>query len=474
MTIVVADPDLWAYMSFGRLFFETGRFPLRDTFSYLPTLDLWVYHEWLTGIVFYKIHAVAGGAGIQIGKYLIGFSTFFALWRAIRRQGGHEWAAVVALGLAAIPFTLAFSPVRAQAFTNLFFAVTLFALLEASRRRKFLSLLWLAPLQAVWANLHGGFVSGIGLICLFAIGELIARRRFAPYLATAGICLAATLVNPYGLDYWTYMVRAVGMARPNIAEWGTFAAWMRSPDCDAAMAASAILMGIASLGAFFGSPRKDRCGLFLLIATGGLALLHVRHLPFFLMVGAVNLGVDVSSCPERWRAKIGAASAPSRKVLALFHVGVCFAMILLAVRIGILHPLTLRVPATPEENRFYYPVGALEFMARENLSGNIAVTFDWGSYVAWTSRDRLKISYDGRYETVYAEETTRANFDFWQGRGDWRSLLADYATDLVLLPPEKTPKVVLEHLSRDPAWREIYRDAGAVLFQRRREAPGPS
>ena len=64
-----ADPDLWGYMAFGRLFWDTGRFPYQDVFSYLPTLPAWIYHEWLTGVLLYPIFQTMGGAGVQLLKY---------------------------------------------------------------------------------------------------------------------------------------------------------------------------------------------------------------------------------------------------------------------------------------------------------------------------------------------------------------------------------------------------------------------
>ena len=39
MTNTTADPDLWGYLSFGRLYWETGNFPYQDVFAYLPTLN---------------------------------------------------------------------------------------------------------------------------------------------------------------------------------------------------------------------------------------------------------------------------------------------------------------------------------------------------------------------------------------------------------------------------------------------------
>jgi hypothetical protein len=34
--LTVADPDLWGYMTFGRLFWDSRTFPYQDIFTYLP------------------------------------------------------------------------------------------------------------------------------------------------------------------------------------------------------------------------------------------------------------------------------------------------------------------------------------------------------------------------------------------------------------------------------------------------------
>ena len=71
----IADPDLWGYLAFGRLFWGRGHFPYLDVFAYVPTLNLWVYHEWLTGVLFYPIYQIMGGAGLQVLKYFFGLAT---------------------------------------------------------------------------------------------------------------------------------------------------------------------------------------------------------------------------------------------------------------------------------------------------------------------------------------------------------------------------------------------------------------
>jgi hypothetical protein len=76
--------------------------------------------------------------------------------------------------------------------------------------------LWLAvPLMALWANLHCGWVIGIGTLGLYTTSailyDLIAGEGWRRGLRLAAITLSsliATLLNPYGVGLW----RAVAWA----------------------------------------------------------------------------------------------------------------------------------------------------------------------------------------------------------------------------------------------------------------------
>ena len=115
--------------------------------------------------------------------------------------------------------SVGYSAVRAQVFTYFFFALFLY-LLESARLSGNWRRLWLlVPIQIVWCNLHGGFLAGLGLIFLYALGEALSRRPFRPYLGWFLLAGLATLINPYGLQYWSYLVLAVTMPRPEITEW---------------------------------------------------------------------------------------------------------------------------------------------------------------------------------------------------------------------------------------------------------------
>ena len=81
-----ADLDLWGYLAFGRLFWQTGAFPYHDIFTYVPTHPLWVYHEWLTGVLFYPLYNGLGPWALQLLKNVVALSTLALIYLTARRR----------------------------------------------------------------------------------------------------------------------------------------------------------------------------------------------------------------------------------------------------------------------------------------------------------------------------------------------------------------------------------------------------
>src|SRR5205814_7974269 len=99
--------------------------------------------------------------------------------------------------------------------------------LIAAADRRAVPSLWLVPLMALWANLHGGFVFGLVLIAPVALDALLgaeAAQRKPLALRWAAFALAALLAScatPYG---WNSLlasrkILALGNALPLIMEW---------------------------------------------------------------------------------------------------------------------------------------------------------------------------------------------------------------------------------------------------------------
>jgi hypothetical protein len=109
----------------------------------------------------------------------------------------------------------------------------------------------------------------------------------------------------------------------------------------------------------------------------------------------------------------------------------------------------------------YYPVGALEFIRKNQWNGNLLVNFAWGEYAMWELYPSVRVALDGRFETVYPTEVTNAYFDFLLGKANWRDFLARYPHHMVLLD-NRLP--VSKFMQSEPGWRQVYADTGSVLF----------
>jgi hypothetical protein len=468
---VNADPDLWGYLAFGRLFWTAGQFPYQDVFSFVPTLNPWVYHEWLTGVVFYPLYRGLGDAGLQVLKYGLGLATVGLIYLTARKRGASPWAA--ALFLLAIQGLLApgYGAVRAQVFTYFFFALTLY-LLETAR----LSGRWrgvgLLPLIIIpWGNFHGGFLSGLGLIAFYALGEAVSRRPFWPYAGTFALACLTTLVNPYGVEYWHYLARAVTMARPQITEWASvFRAYQVGVMPANYFLYTWALILFTFFLAWWARWREITPALSLVLVLL-LGLKHSRHYVFFLLLAGAYMPLLLTRYLAEWKSRplLGALSAAGAgKIPAL--LGAVLA-VFLGYRFIMWDPLTLRIPPAPESGMVaetYYPVGAVAYIKERGLSGKLLIHFNWGEYALWSLYPQCRVALDGRFETVYPEEVAREYFDFFYGRAAWRQFLEHYSPEMILMDLKSRVSSLIQE---DPQWRQIYADTGSALFRRAENLP---
>ena len=461
----VADPDLWGYLAFGRLFWETPVFPYHDVFSYVPTIDPWVYHEWLTGVIFYPLYRALGGTGLQFLKYGLALATLGFIYLAARTRGADPVSAALGLWLAQFFLAIGYSPVRAQVFTYLFFAVSLYLLEKARLSGRWRGLGIIVLIMIPWSNLHGGFVAGLGLMGLYAGGEALSRRPFWPYLTALALAGLATLINPYGLEYWTYLLRAISMARPEIGEWASVFQAFRSGQSLELLVHFFLLVIFSFFLMAWARWREITPGLVLGL-TLYLGLKHQRHLIFFYLSLAAYLPVLIRAYAEELKSRPGLLARVRRLCWALPLVLALLAGIN-GYRLLSRGPLSFRIPAYPttvdSSRAIYYPVAAINFIQKNRLSGSLLTEFRWGEYLLWVLYPQCRVALDGRYETVYPDEVSQEYWDFIQGRSNWRQFLEQYPPDLILIKPSAK---VFPLLAQEGHWRQIYADNGSVLFKR--------
>ncbi|MDI6813646.1 MAG: hypothetical protein QME75_15915 [Deltaproteobacteria bacterium] len=460
----LADPDLWGYLAFGRLFWNSSSFPYQDVFSYVPTLNPWVYHEWLTGVVFYPIYQSLGAPGLQFLKYALGLATLTFIYLTAVRRGAHPAVAGILLAAAAGAIKMSYSPVRAQVFTFFFFALSLYILERARLSGRFRGL-WLLPLiQIPWCNLHGGFVAGLGLIGIYAAGEFLARRPWLPYLGILLLSALATLINPYGLEYWHYIVMAVAKPRPHVVEWATVFELYQKGVYSILALFYVFLFVFLGLFAMWRYGWREVTASLALAVTMVLGLKHNRHLTFFFILwGAyipvcmnvqVNFVQSIPGLVKIWRGQ----AANLTLSVSLVALTLAFSYLLVQQ-----NPLTLKLLSEPARGHLHFPMDAVNYIKENGLSGKVVTRFAWGEYLIWELYPHCLVAFDGRYETVYPEEVDQKYDEFHFARPKWRQFLESYPPDLILLDPNQE---IAGLITKEPGWQKIYEDSGSVLFKK--------
>ncbi|MEW6409165.1 MAG: hypothetical protein AB1488_03515 [Nitrospirota bacterium] len=437
------DVDVWGLLATGRFIVENGTVPFNDPFSFTETKVTWVYHEWLSGVVFYLLYKNLTPVSIYILKVALGISISLII---IKRAVVLSLPNTLFLGLAIAEIGMGFGP-RPQIFSYFFFTLTIMVLENARVNRNNLWLYLLIPLMPLWANLHGGFIAGIGVILLYSTEREMRIHCFV----VAALSFMATLINPYGIIYWKYLWYAITLPRPHITEWQSLI------DDPTSFLRFEFFLLISLIWVLFNRKSFKLPELLCLLVTAYLSIRHVRHTPFFAITAAMFI-------PKvKWDI--------FKKIEFRPHINRIISIILLILAVRSLSFTYLNHVDTDrfalrwmhELNEADFPVMAVNFIKQNSLKGNLAVTFEWGEYCIWKLYPDMKVSFDGRYETAYSERTIKEHWDFYFGKNNWtyHLSLADYVLTERNLPPYELLKKETE------GWEVVYEDNISAVFKNR-------
>lgn len=498
----IADPDLWGFLAFGHLFWTEPGFPYQDVFSYMPVKDVWVYHEWLTGVVFFPLYASLGPISLLVLRYILAGASLWLVYAIAVKRGSSPFWAVACLFLTGYAICAGWNPVRAQVFTYFFFVLVLYVC-ESARKNQAFGRLWLLiPIFILWCNLHGGFLAGLGIVALFAVGEAVSKRKFFPYTIVFAACAASTLINPYGVKYWQYLAGAIAMPRPEIAEWMSMPGIIRE-GFKPLLALTWFLLAAIIIFACAIRLKKDATAILVLGATALMAFLHMRHIVFFALAFAVYIpAIATRISPQHLKnnAKLKQGGdnnymldfAPQfnlhqykkwgrvyalQRIATIVAVAAFLCLSCLNVLVTVIH--FVKAPALPRffaleappftdvsKDETFYPIGGMNYLLQKKISGNILTEYDWGQFILWTM-PKCRVAMDGRYETVYTEHTRKAYFDFFRGKPGWQNYLGANPHQIAILRPKSMPRFLIATI---PDWEMKYIDKGCVVFVRKKAA----
>ncbi|HYB92053.1 MAG TPA: hypothetical protein VEC38_13540 [Candidatus Binataceae bacterium] len=468
-SIRFADPDLWGHIRFGQAVLSHARIAFSDPYSYSAPGHLWLNHEWLAEVIMAAAWGLLGVFGLKLMKFALAAAAICALADAESQTDAPIPIQLLVLVVTAL-MSAPWFQFRPQLFTFALLAALLTLLARDARGRP--APLWLAIVMfALWANLHGGFIIGIGALAVYSVAagaqDLFEGRGWGRLARLGAITIAsalATLATPYGIGIWRAIARALANpdTRTIVSDWQPLLAsvaahWHWRP-LRSIYDFAPLGLGAALAASIAASRAIDDPGL-IAVAAAMLAgaLVSIRNAPIAEIAIAVPLARHLGLALARRRARAGAPGAAPSAPLARSGPANQLAMAVIAVALlAATNFFSARLSAKER-----YPASAVEFMQTHNLSGNVLDDFLWGEYLIWHLAPGSRVFVDGRYDTVYPKSVIRDYIRFHFGESD--AVLDSYPHDFVLIAPELGARRLMDARGD---WKLVYRDEVALLYAR--------
>jgi hypothetical protein len=286
----------------------------------------------LAELIFHGLEAGIGDRGLILANLLAVGLALSILARDAEMGGARAISIAGMLGLAVLGALPSLAVARVQLFSLVLFPALL--LLLRSEERTPSKRIWLAlPLLAVWSNLHGAVLAGLGLLLAYLVFERL-RRDPATAVAVGVLAFPALCVTPAGVrtvDYFRGLLSNVAEQR-GLGQWAPLGhspfdwvlvavavlmaarLWRRRPP----LWELAVMLGLAVL-----TVKASRDGVWLLFVLVGPAARAARRqgqdwngfVPLGLVLAFALLVFDVAHTPHR----AGASQSAVAEAIRLAH-----------------------------------------------------------------------------------------------------------------------------------------------------------
>ncbi|HEY7947294.1 MAG TPA: hypothetical protein VID75_06440 [Acidimicrobiales bacterium] len=434
----VFDDTYWHWAT-GNWMLDHHRVLNQDIYSYTVAGHSWITPEWGYGVLLAESVRLIGPVAFWLLS--AGLATLTVIAVAVRSRlvgAGWTWTGLLCVEVG-VAVTLSLDD-RPQ-MVSYFFLALLLLMLSLARRRP--GWLYAIPLLFVlWANMHGSFLLGLGVLVLEVLGSVMRRRvgrvvvpdplSTKPAVITLGLSAVVTFVNPFGPGVYS---SALGVTfnstiRQLIQEW-------QSPNFHDVAILAVVIVPVAITVGYLAFSGGDVPALelvlagFLLVST----LNAVRFLPYFAIA---------------WCA-LAARCSPLRReaVRPTVLVWPLLAVLGLSILQGPWWPA-----GTPAAS---VPVRAVRYL--EHQHGRVFSTYLWNDYLDYAG---IRVFVDGRTELYTSTPVLQQYLAVNDLTTDPDRVLRAYHVNYVLWP---TKSALSLYLSEDDNWRVVWRSSQALVLR---------
>lgn len=438
------NSDAWWHLAAGQWMLDHHAVIRHDYWSYTVPGRPWLAEEWgFEALLAWSVRTIGPvsfwilSAGACIAALLVSV----ARWRRLGARW--LWVAVLAI-VAGGPLAIGEAP-RPQSLSYLFFALLLWLLVTARHDRRWL---WAVPvLMAVWANVHGSFLAGLGILALETVlarwpvtrGRLVvsAPLRAKDATATLAAGVAATLVNPHGpgLLAYAYHVSSSGQLSKLITEW-------QSPNFHSTVLLALIVGPAAAIIAVL-ALSDAKVELFDLLLWSGM-LVATLHAQRFIPYAGLAWGGLAARMPVLRRETI----RPSAAVWPLLGAA-CFLLVAGP------HP---PAGAPQRGGDTGMPVDATAWLRAH--PGRVFSSYWYNDYLIHAG---IPVFVDGRTDLYFGTPVLDEYVKAANIIEDPDPLFDRWRVNYVLWTKDTPLSVFLSH---DPGWTQAYQSGSSVVFAR--------
>ncbi|MBN1592514.1 MAG: hypothetical protein JW941_04605 [Candidatus Coatesbacteria bacterium] len=472
----IANYDIWFLLKTGELILETNSVPTSDPFSYTSFGKPWIMHEWLFCVVAELVRRHLGLDLLVILKaVLVSLAFTITLYTAAIRAGFKRNAVIfVASFLVMAAGASRFRFIARPHIANLLGIALTLLIVEMFFAGRKKSLFLIPALVLLWVNMQAGAIICPVYIWLRLFSESISRRlrreagdapgpNLRPLLTVALAATGILFINPYGARVFDFIVAAIW---EHGAGGGiTVQEWLPP---DARFKLFWVLL-VVVWGSFIAGIKRRRLSDWAEIALAtALVLSARRYIPVFFLLTIPLFGRIVS---EWWfltrspfrRLRMDLLAAP---------------MLALACVISVFANYGPFVPGVGVNLRAF-PHGAVEFVIKNNVTGNMYNSHRFGGYIIYRTYPERKVFVDGRnvvHKELWREFATRPFEQIADGYGvdyaivdlAYDSRLRDFSAHsfraAVNRPDSPQAQRLVDWWNRHRGWHLVFWDDNSAVY----------